>query len=98
MRTSSKSIIRTCFPCDFPHPFYIFSNRKPIASNSSHYLNTTMKSTKLIHHVLLPGLLLHLLCFGNPVVAQGNLPKQSVPVRQPPPIRDPFTPGYVPAT
>jgi enterochelin esterase family protein len=57
-----------------------------------------MKSTKLIHQVLLPGLLLHLLCFGNPVVAQGNLPKQSVPVRQPPPIRDPFTPGYVPAT
>lgn len=57
-----------------------------------------MKVAKMISSTLLQAVLLQLLWVGNPVMAQVNNPKQSRPVRQPPPTRDPHTPGYVSAT
>ncbi|HUZ57737.1 MAG TPA: alpha/beta hydrolase-fold protein [Hanamia sp.] len=57
-----------------------------------------MEIAKIIPGALLPAVLLQLLWIGNPVMAQVKNPKQSSPVWQPPPTRDPHTPGYVSAT
>jgi len=57
-----------------------------------------MKIAKMIPGALMPAVLLQLLWVGNPVMAQVKNPKQSGPVWQPPPARDPHTPGYVSAT
>jgi enterochelin esterase-like enzyme len=58
----------------------------------------TMKIAKIICGALLQGVLLNLLLTGSPVMAQVTNTKQSAPVRQPPPTRDPHTAGYVAAT
>jgi len=57
-----------------------------------------MKIAKMIPGALLPTLLLQLFWVANPVMAQVKNPKQSGPVWQSPPTRDPHTPGYVSAT
>ena len=57
-----------------------------------------MKIAKMIPGALMPAVLLQLLWVGNPVMAQVKNPKQSGPVWQSPPTRDPHTPGYVSAT
>jgi iron(III)-enterobactin esterase len=57
-----------------------------------------MKIAKIISSALLQGALLNLLWVGNLAMAQSNHPQYSVPARQPPPIRNPHTPGYVLAT
>jgi iron(III)-enterobactin esterase len=57
-----------------------------------------MLITKIMNRVLLQIALLHLLWAGNLAEAQVTYPKQSVSLRQPPPIRNPYSSGYVPAT
>ena len=53
---------------------------------------------KMIISALLPALLLELFWMGNTVTAQVIRPAVSTTLKQPPPTRDPHTPGYVSAT
>ncbi len=57
-----------------------------------------MKIAKITYGAMLGVALLNPLLSGNPVMAQATNPKQSAPVRETPPTRDPHTPGYVAAT
>jgi enterochelin esterase family protein len=57
-----------------------------------------MLIAKIINTVLLQIVLLHLLWVGNLVEAQVISPKQSVSARPSPPIRNPYSSGYVSAT
>jgi enterochelin esterase family protein len=58
-----------------------------------------MNNVKMICSALLQGALFHLLCIGNPAMAQQVTDSRlSRTARQVPPIRDPHTPGYIAAT
>ena len=57
-----------------------------------------MNIVKMISGALLQGALFHLLCIGNPAMAQVTDSRLSRSARQVPPVRDPHTPGYVAAT
>src|ERR1017187_2823581 len=56
-----------------------------------------MNIVKMISGALLQGALFHLLCIGNPAMAQVTDSRLSRSARQVPPVRDPHTPGYVAA-